>query len=93
VCENNTDYAQFETQPYKKPKKFHQLQSQWTLCINIDRSAKGYLLWKWYVAHQKIQYPLQWYSSQWADYNKVYPYWKKVYPFWKKCTLPENLSC
>jgi len=59
----------------------------------IYTSAKGYLPWIPYVAHQEIfWYPLWWYSSQWADYNKVYPYWKKCTPTGRSTPVLENLS-
>jgi len=59
----------------------------------IYRTANGYLRWIWYIAHQKIfRYPLQWYSSQWVDYNKVYPYWKKCTPTRKSLLLQREFS-
>jgi len=58
----------------------------------IYRSAKGYLPWIWYVAHQtNCQYPLRCYSTQWVGYNKVYPYWKKCTTSGRSVLLPENL--
>jgi len=39
---------------------------------------------------KKFWYPLQWYSSWWAGYDKVYSYWKKCIPSGKSVTLLEK---